>query len=130
MAGPDSEPGGWSFRPQITRRAWNDFDTEWDDVALGFFATLRKRWRRPGRPKRNEERDLEWARRYHELDLELNDPDGLNGERPISREGLAALVACEDRETHPERWPYDPEANALSRKRAAERVKKAIKPLI
>jgi hypothetical protein len=128
----ESEPGRWSFRPTIIRRAWNDFDTEWSDEALSF---LDKWWpkRGPGRPRRNEERNREWAKRYRELDLLLNDPAGLNGDRPISKEGLAALVARDDREAHPgdlERWPYDPYANALTRKRAAEKVKKAIKGLI
>jgi hypothetical protein len=125
----EQEPGRWSFRPRITRRAWNDFDTEWGDEALSF---LDKWWpkRGPGRPRRNEERNREWAKRYHELDLQLNDPDDLNGERPISKEGLAALIAREDYEAHRERWTFDPEANALTRKRAAEKIKKAIKPLI
>jgi hypothetical protein len=94
----------------------------------GWVAAKTKRG--PGRPRRNEERNREWAKWYRELDLELNDPDGLNGERPISKEGLAALVACEDFKTHPKRWAFNPEANALTRKRAAEKVKKAIKPLI
>jgi len=71
-----------------------------------------------------------WAPRFLELDSELNDPAGLNGDRPLSRIGLGYLVACDDYNEHPDRWDYDPDANALTRKRSGQRVWKAVKPLI
>jgi hypothetical protein len=114
---------------QPSPRSHFAFGSSYVDATRRYVRRLRE-VRGPGRPRRNEQRDLEWARRYRELDLDLNDPAGLNGERPISKEGLAVLVACEDREAHPGEWSFDPEENALTRKRAAERVKKAIKALI
>jgi hypothetical protein len=84
-----------------------------------------------GRPPAGYHQD--WAARYLELHAQLHeydDVDPVDGERPIGHLAICSLVASEDYAAHRGRWKYDPDGDDYNRKKAAQRISEAVKPLI
>jgi hypothetical protein len=105
----ESRPGGWSFRARITRRAWNDFDTEWDGTALDFFARWRKQLRRPGRPRSDD--SYEWARMFCRKETKVLEEHDCNhpDERRPNNMDISWHVATEIHANDPDRLGNDPD---------------------